>query len=429
MPLPRSWDGTWLAYRRDQKVVKRRLLLLGCIASGLIQKPVISVAWDMLVFQKIIAKLCRAKASCHLVGCTAILLRQVFAARAQETVAELAMALATAGKCWACSSLRTLLGRLEMLPVRDAGKRRGRMSQYTGPRWIQKLLSSPKYVSQFRQAGARIGKAFDTSATADAMPTFHQLCLDLKGESRLPLVGKYSVPHLVRACSAARQFVDGVLLEVCPAAWEQHLRAMHDDRTTNQFNLLEVHSHDDATAMLRTVVQSARAFSSFRTATPFGRASFIDLPCQVCELAGVLGSVKAYRGALAHAGATRDRLDDVDWLLARLPGSGPDIKKMSKSAKMRSSRIVGRGNGMDLQCAGHVAKGWLRSHPLRLQSSLLDVWGACRGGPFLLPRVLCLKCNCVLDGDSNTRLALCTVCRTRRRRIWDAERQRTRRST
>ena len=429
MPLPRSWDGTWLAHRRDQKVVKRRLVLLGCIASGLIQKPVISLAWDMLMFEKTIAKLCRAKASCHLVGCTAILLRQVFAARAQELVAELAMALATAGKCWTCSSLRTLLGRLEKLPVRDAGKRRGRMSQFTGPRWIQKLLSSRKYLSQFIKAGARIGKVFDTSATADAMPTFHQLCLDLKGESRLPLVGKYSVPHLVRACSAARQFVDGVLLEVSPAAWQRHLRVMHDDRTTNQFNFLEVHSHDDATAMLRTVVQSARAFYSSRVATPFGRASFIDLPCQVCELAGVLGSVKAHRGALAHAGAIRDRLDDVDWLLARLPGSGPGIKKMSKSAKLRSSRILGRGNGMDLQCAGHVTKRWLRSNPLRLRSSLLDVCGAGRGGPFRLPRVLCLTCSCVLDGDLNNRLALCTVCRLRRRRIWDAERQRTKRST
>ena len=76
------------------------MLLLGCIASGLIQKPVINLAWDMLVFEESIAKLCRAKASCHLVGCTAILLRQVFAVRAQELVAELAMALATAGKCW-----------------------------------------------------------------------------------------------------------------------------------------------------------------------------------------------------------------------------------------------------------------------------------------------------------------------------------------
>ena len=241
---------------------------------------------------------------------------------------------------------------------------------------------------------------------------------DWPGETRLPLVGKYSVPHLVRACSAARQFVDGVLLEVSPAAWQRHLRVMHDDRTTNQFNFLEVHSHDDATAMLRTVVQSARAFYSSRVATPFGRASFIDLPCQVCELAGVLGSVKAHRGALAHAGAIRDRLDDVDWLLARLPGSGSGIKKMSKSAKLRSSRILGRGNGMDLQCAGHVTKRWLRSNPLRLRSSLLDVCGAGRGGPFRLPRVLCLTCSCVLDGDLNNRLALCTVCRLRRRRIW-----------
>ena len=204
---------------------------------------------------------------------------------------------------------------------------------------------------------------------------------------------------------------------------------MHDDRTTNQFNLLEVHSHDDATAMLRTVVQTARAFYSSRVVTPFGRASFIDLPCQVCELAGVLGSVKSHRSALANAGATRDCGDDVDWLLARLPGSVSGIKRMSKSQKLRTARIQGRGNGLDLQCAGHVAKGWLRSHPPRLRSSLLDVWGAGRGGPFQWPRVLCLTCSCVLDGDWNTRLALCTVCRTRRRRIWDAARQRTRRST
>jgi hypothetical protein len=218
-------------------------------------------------------------------------------------------------------------------------------------------------------------------------------------------------------------------LEVCPQAWERHLRVMHDDRTTNQFNFLHVHSHDDATAMLRTVVMTARAFYSSRVVTPFGRASVIDLPCQVCELAGVLGSVKTHRRALAKAGATRDSGDDVEWLLARLPASVSCIKIMSKSLKLRTSKIQGRGNGMDLQCAGHVAKRWLRSNPLRLRSSLLDVWSACRGGPFLVPRVLCLKCNCVLDGELNTRLALCTVCRTRRRLIWDAERQRIRRGT
>ena len=429
MPPPRSWDDTWVAPALAQKVVKRRLLLLGCIASGLIQKLVICLAWDVQVFEKSIAKLCRARASCRLAGCTAILLRQVFAARAQELVAELAVALATAGKCWDYSSLRTLLGRLNKLPVRDAGKRRGRMSQFTGPRWIQNLMSSPKHLSQFRKAGVCIGKVFDTSATAEAMPTFHELCLDLKGDSRLPLVGKYSVPHLVRACSAARQFLDGVLLEVCPAAWEQHLRVMHDERTTNQFNLLQVHSHGDATAMLRTVVKTARAFYSSRVVTPFGRASFIDLPCQVCELAGVLGSVKYHRSALAKAGATRDCGDDVDWLLARLPASVSRIKSMSKSLKLRIARIEGRGNGLDLQCAGHVAKVWLRSHPPRLRSSLMEVCGSGSGGPFKFPRVLCLDCSSVLDVEWNNRLSLCTVCRLRRRLIWDAERQRTRRSS
>ena len=51
----------------------------------------------------------------------------------------------------------------------------------------------------------------------------------------------------------------------------------------------------------------------------------------MCELAGVLGSVKAHRGALANAGAIRHRLHHVDSLLARLPGSGAGIKKMSNS--------------------------------------------------------------------------------------------------
>ncbi len=136
MPPPRSWDDTWVSPGLDQKVVKRRLLLLGCIAAGLIQKPVICLAWDVQVFEECIAKLCRARASYRLVGCTAFLLRHVFAARAQQIVAELAVALATGGKHWDCSSLRKLLDRVNKLPVRDAGKRRGRMTQFTGPRWI-----------------------------------------------------------------------------------------------------------------------------------------------------------------------------------------------------------------------------------------------------------------------------------------------------
>ena len=72
------------------KVLKRRMLLLGCIASGLIQMPMITLAWDMRVFEQSLAKLHRAKASCDLLGGTAISLRQVFAVVAQEVVAELA---------------------------------------------------------------------------------------------------------------------------------------------------------------------------------------------------------------------------------------------------------------------------------------------------------------------------------------------------
>ena len=195
-------------------------------------------------------------------------------------------------------------------------------------------------------------------------------------------------------------------------------------------------SHGDAAAMLRTVVHTARAFYSTRIAAAFGRASFIDLPCQVCELAGVLGAVKLHRSALATAGATGGALpttavrpvDDVDWLLGRLPLSPAGLKDVSKSLKLQRSKVKGRGNGLDLQCAGQVAKSWLRSGPPRLRSSLLEVTANGRGGPFTLSPATCQKCRGVLDVSMNSRLLLCGVCRTLRRQTWDAKRQRIRRS-
>ena len=277
-------------------------MLLGCIAAGLIQKPVISLAWDMRMLEQCISKIRKIKGSCHLIGCTAELLRQVFAAEAQKVVLEHARALAVAGKSWSAVSLRSLLRRLRKLRVRDASKRRGRMSQFTGPLWVDRVLESRANLLQFQKAGACLGQVFDTSAIAKDLPTVDALCVELKTRSRLPLVGKYSVPHLVRACSAARQHLDGTLLILGNDGWSKHMRTMHETRTTNQFQLLHVQSHADAVSMLRTVVHAARSFYTSRTATPFGRASLIDLPCQVCELAGVLGSVKSHRSSLANAG-------------------------------------------------------------------------------------------------------------------------------
>jgi hypothetical protein len=370
-------------------------------------------------------------------------LRQVFAAEAQQVVLEHARALAVAGKSWSAVSLRSLLRRLRKLHVRDASKRRGRMSQFTGPLWVERVLESRANLLQFQKAGACLGQVFDTSAIAEDLPTVDALCVELKTRSRLPLVGKYSVPHLVRACSAARQHLDGTLLILGNDGWSKHMRTMHETRTTNQFQLLHVQSHADAVSMLRTVVHTARSFYTSRTATPFGRASLIDLPCQVCELAGVLGSVKSYRCSLANAGSvsspagsvarastgvSRKCDKDVEWLLARLPGSVVGLKQLSKSLKLQIAKVQGRGNGLDLQCSGNVTKMWLRSSPSRLRRNLLDVLIRRSRGPFHMPPLMCSSCHRVLDVSVNCRLALCTECRKRRRQQWDARRQRARRN-
>ena len=197
---PSFGTGAWLSSHRPLKVRKRRLLLLGCIAAGLIQKPVISLAWDMRMFEQCISKIHKFKGTCHLIGCTAVLLRQVFAAEAQQVVLQHARALAVAGKSWSAVSLRSLLRRLRKLHVRDASKRRGRMSQFTGPLWVERVLESRANLLQFQKAGACLWQVFDTSAIAEDLPTVDALCVELKARSRLPLVGKYSVPHLVRAC-------------------------------------------------------------------------------------------------------------------------------------------------------------------------------------------------------------------------------------
>ena len=151
-----SWRATLLAPAEavaspgdPGAVVRYRVLLLSCIFCGLTQKPLISFAWDMQSFEDAVRELRGRKTSLALLGGTAILLRQVFASRAQVQVKSMALALADAGSTWKAKDLQTLLKRLVKLLPRDSGKRRGRMSQFTGPSWIRKLLLSPKHLKRF----------------------------------------------------------------------------------------------------------------------------------------------------------------------------------------------------------------------------------------------------------------------------------------
>ena len=113
------------------------MLLQASIICGLIQKPLIVFAWDVLTMMGIISSLVELKASPILLGQTAILLRQVFAQKAQETVGEMSRALAKSARTWATANLHRLSARLWELEPKDDGKRKGRMCQFSGPVWLQ----------------------------------------------------------------------------------------------------------------------------------------------------------------------------------------------------------------------------------------------------------------------------------------------------
>ena len=86
-----------------------------------------------------------------------------------------------------------------------------------------------------------VGKMFGASADAEAASTFDVVCEALLSRRcKLPYVGRYSVPHLARACFVARQGISGTWLKLTEVSW-QMLRGMHADRTAAMFDVLQVH--------------------------------------------------------------------------------------------------------------------------------------------------------------------------------------------
>ena len=267
---------------------------------------------------------------------------------------------------------------------------------------------------------------FDVCAEAEELPCFHTVCQSLFSNAKLPLIGRYSVPHLVRACYVARQGLDGTWLRMSEEAWDRHLRGMHIDRTAGIFDLLCVYTHREATWMLASLSKVARSFYSTRTAASYGRASLVDLPCQACELGGVLGAVKKHLRTRGH-GVNRKA---ADWILSRLPSSHKAMLAMSMLLKQNRARVEGRGNGLDMQCAGVVAGTWLASSPPELGGrSMLAVFTRGRGGPFNVPVLGCTRCSMMFPVSPNSSLLLCESCQGDRRREWDRKRQAVRRAS
>ena len=421
------FEGTWVAPSLGGEIVKMRWLLIACISCGLIQKPLISFAWDVQVFTNTLVDVHKANASRQLLGGTAILLRQVFAATAQDVVGRRALDLAARGGRWTCRSLQALLRELQGLDPADASKRRGRMSQFSGPPWLSNLLSDSSHLEQFSAAADAVGNLLHAPVLAGGSKMFSAACSELKGPAKLPLLGAYSVPHLMRACVVARRVIDGAVIDVSGDAWLHDLRTMHRERTADVFDTLGVHSLDDALVMQRSVMGVVKTFYSTRTVAKYSGMSLVDLPCQACELIGVLNFVKKHLSTHACGG----RGDPARWILERLPGDDAGIKALSKQLKVSRERVEGKGNGLDLQCAAAVTKSWLGMDPEPLVAK--SFWRCTRAGgagiPFTLPRVKCLSCqgpltNSVFRGYDSW----CQACRLTHRLELDATRSAKRRA-
>ena len=415
---------TWLSSAMAEHVRRARYAFVASIVAGLVQKPLIKFAWDIQALQKHLQRLHQHTSTCGrgaaLLGGTAILLRQVFATKGQEVVADVAISLAVAGKIWDKASLGKLCGTLDMLEPCDRQKRKSRMSQWTGPSWIRGCLSTPSALQRFQKASALLG-AFLTSTVVEP-GALHTLCTALKAPcAKMPGVGNYSVPHLVRACCIARAFIRGDRLEVAlPAdaeAWQKDLRDMHKERTKPNFDLLGVTSFADALVMLGSMRELARRVWSSSVARNYASISLIDLPCSACEFGGVIGSIMSIHGCgQEHA---------IHWLLRHLSGRLEDLKAMGQHSKKETGSLCGRGDGLDRQCSGSVTRRWLLQNPGVPSFNMEHVFS--RGGGddmFGLVPIICPSCSEIMPPRSRGRKQrTCDECYRAHVRAVDAERQ------
>ena len=153
--------NTWLTPLNEGHVW--RVAVMSCTLCGLIQKPLIPFAWDAQVFCEVLSQVAEAGGTPLLLGCTAILLRQVFAKKAQEEVGSLACGLARRRRQWTKATWVSLAGRLRALEPRDSGKRKGRMSQFSALRWVSHMLEHHSRLSKFASAAAVVGEMFNTT--------------------------------------------------------------------------------------------------------------------------------------------------------------------------------------------------------------------------------------------------------------------------
>ena len=407
-----------------------RFFVLGCIARGINQKPGALFSWDVDAFQRAIAPLWNRSASLALIGGTAIILRQVFAARGQALVGRLARALHRGGRVWDRLALRDLHRRLRALGANDSGRRTGRLVAHSGPAWVKELLGGLTHDKWIGLCG-HVGNIFSRApAVAGSTSLFFDVCRALIAGSGIPGMGRYSVISLVRSCCSARLLFDGVRVEPCELAWERYVRSMHPETTARMFDNLGVETLADAGVMRDAVVSVGRSMYSTRIAANFGKLLVSDMALLACESTSVLNAARKADGM--HSRLRGSDASVATWCMGRWPADIKGMSKMARKLRLRRSRAGAGGGGIDPQSAGLVAATWVRDQPEALRRSLLDAMHGSVRVPWTLTPATCASCggSVSLEAQASivaTRRALCRACSAVARRDWDRQRQQRRR--
>ena len=158
--------ATWLSEASSQKVHDFRAAWLLVLFAGLVQKPRVALAWGVLVTMESMRSLHALDAAPMVMGTTLILLRQIYAAKGQQLVATMACRLTRGKREWNEVALRTLASKLESMDREHIKKLKGRMSVFTGPQWIRKILQSRSNLEAFHHAGHYLGLIMSAHAEA-----------------------------------------------------------------------------------------------------------------------------------------------------------------------------------------------------------------------------------------------------------------------
>ena len=342
--------GTWLDDGVPASVRRIRSAWLLCLLTGLVQKPLVRMAWDVEVTVEMMAALREVCGAPEVLGMTLILLRQVYAQKGQLMVGR--MALEIKGT-WTVRALETLADALEDMHRRDNRKDKGRMRNYTGPAWIRLVAGDSSHYASLRAAGRVLGQPLVASAAAEVRGFSFYFDKLTSKVAKLPQVATYGVSGLLRALCAVLADMGLPALAITEADWGKHIHDMTNDTTAVIWREVQVRALADAEVMLAVIKSACSKFMGFRRAAEWRRVDVLDLSCQSCEFFQVLRAVQRARPEVSSVE------EAAEWLLEHLPRDETGIRFMGKSLRLRRAKVHGKGDGRDLQSGFEVATVWL----------------------------------------------------------------------